>query len=181
MRARDRAPSRLLHTAAAAAVGHRPPAALAATAPPAARPQESGEGENDAYKFGVSAMQGWRTDMVRRVPPGGGVALRTTARMAGTSKGAQPPCNPLGLPDAACHLTCNSPWLAVLLQEDAHAAILDLPDGSSKGALFAVLDGHGGAEVARFVANHLVRLRAGRRLCSNGLDPTRKCVSSSPG
>lgn len=112
---------------------------------------------------------------------GRGVALRTTARMAGTSKGAQPPCNPLGLPDAACHLTCNSPWLAVLLQEDAHAAILDLPDGSSKGALFAVLDGHGGAEVARFVANHLVRLRAGRRLCSNGLDPTRKCVSSSPG
>lgn len=46
-------------------------------------------------------------------------------------------------------------------QEDAHTAVLDLNDGSSKAALFAVLDGHGGAEVARFVANHLVR--SGRR------------------
>ena len=45
----------------------------------------------------------------------------------------------------------------VRMQEDAHAAVLDLPDGGSKAALFAVLDGHGGAEVARFVANHLVR------------------------
>lgn len=26
--------------------------------------QESEEGENDSYKFGISAMQGWRTDMV---------------------------------------------------------------------------------------------------------------------
>jgi serine/threonine protein phosphatase PrpC len=44
-------------------------------------------------------------------------------------------------------------------QEDAHAAVLQLEEGKpgSKSALFAVLDGHGGAEVARFVANHLVR------------------------
>lgn len=53
---------------------------------------------------------------------------------------------PLGSPCLIC----------LLLQEDAHAALLDLPDGNTKGALFAVLDGHGGAEVARFVANHLV-------------------------
>ena len=39
--------------------------------------------------------------------------------------------------------------------------MLDLNDGSSKAALFAVLDGHGGAEVARFVANHLVRRALG--------------------
>jgi hypothetical protein len=43
------------------------------------------------------------------------------------------------------------------LQEDAHAAVLGLnADAGGKSALFAVLDGHGGAEVARFVANHLV-------------------------
>lgn len=53
-------------------------------------------------------------------------------------------------------LTLNPPQRLPLPQEDAHAAVLDLPDGGSKGALFAVLDGHGGAEVARFVANHLV-------------------------
>lgn len=68
------------------------------------RDKESEEGENDSYKYGISAMQGWRTDM-----------------------------------------------------EDAHAAVLDLPDSGSKSALFAVLDGHGGAEVARFVANHLAQ------------------------
>ncbi|KAL4433781.1 hypothetical protein ABPG75_000222 [Micractinium tetrahymenae] len=68
------------------------------------RDKETEEGENDSYRFGISAMQGWRTDM-----------------------------------------------------EDAHAAVLDLPDGGTKSALFAVLDGHGGAEVARFVANHLAQ------------------------
>lgn len=68
------------------------------------RDKESEEGENDHYKFGISAMQGWRTDM-----------------------------------------------------EDAHAAVLDLEDGNSKAALFAVLDGHGGAEVARFAAKHLAQ------------------------
>ena len=46
------------------------------------------------------------------------------------------------------------------LQEDAHAAVLDLEEGNSKAALFAVLDGHGGAEVARFAAKHLVSERA---------------------
>ncbi|KAL4450727.1 hypothetical protein ABPG77_001083 [Micractinium sp. CCAP 211/92] len=68
------------------------------------RDKETDEGENDSYRFGISAMQGWRTDM-----------------------------------------------------EDAHAAVLDLPDSGAKSALFAVLDGHGGAEVARFVANHLAQ------------------------
>ncbi len=58
---------------------------------------------------------------------------------------------------AECNRRPRHSLLPLLLQEDAHAAILDLPDGSTKGALFAVLDGHGGAEVARFVANHLVR------------------------
>ena len=44
-----------------------PCAAHAAGAPSPCSPhlQESEEGENDHYKFGISAMQGWRTDMVR--------------------------------------------------------------------------------------------------------------------
>ncbi|EFN51823.1 hypothetical protein CHLNCDRAFT_59087, partial [Chlorella variabilis] len=65
------------------------------------RDKETEEGENDSFKYGIAAMQGWRTDM-----------------------------------------------------EDAHIAELDL-DPATKTSLFAVLDGHGGAEVARFVANHL--------------------------
>jgi len=31
----------------------------------AAAPQDSSEGENEQYQYGVCAMQGWRTEMVR--------------------------------------------------------------------------------------------------------------------
>lgn len=37
--------------------------------------------------------------------------------------------------------------------EDAHVSLLDLGDGNS---LFAVFDGHGGPEVAGFVAQRIV-------------------------
>jgi len=74
-------------------------------------------------------------------------------------------CVPALLPptrSAPTHHTTTPPRHTQLLsppqlQEDAHAAVLDLADGGTKSAMFAVLDGHGGAEVARFVANHLVR------------------------
>lgn len=38
--------------------------------------------------------------------------------------------------------------------EDAHAAVLDV-DGNSRTGVFAVFDGHGGKEVAKFCAAHL--------------------------
>ena len=38
-------------------------------APCLACAQESGEGENDVFPYGVAAMQGWRTDMVGEGPP----------------------------------------------------------------------------------------------------------------
>ena len=41
-------------------------------------------------------------------------------------------------------------------QEDAHAALLDL-DASTGTGFFGVFDGHGGKEVARYAALHLVR------------------------
>ena len=34
-----------------------------------ARRQELEEGEDDCYSFGIAAMQGWRTEMVRAPPP----------------------------------------------------------------------------------------------------------------
>ncbi|KAI3434571.1 hypothetical protein D9Q98_002643 [Chlorella vulgaris] len=79
--------------------------------------KESGEGEDDAFGYGFSAMQGWRTDM-----------------------------------------------------EDAHAAVLDL-DPATKAAFFAVFDGHGGAEVARFMARHLaVELVANKCFQANDVE-----------
>ena len=39
-------------------------------------------------------------------------------------------------------------------QEDAHVAELKLPNGE---AVFGVFDGHGGKEVAQFVAKHFVK------------------------
>jgi serine/threonine protein phosphatase PrpC len=38
--------------------------------------------------------------------------------------------------------------------EDSHIADLDIGDGNS---LFAVFDGHGGPEVAKFVKNHFTK------------------------
>mmetsp|Transcript_29379 Transcript_29379/g.44371 ORF Transcript_29379/g.44371 Transcript_29379/m.44371 type:complete len:92 (+) Transcript_29379:135-410(+) len=38
--------------------------------------------------------------------------------------------------------------------EDSHIADLDIGDGNS---LFAVFDGHGGPEVAKFVQNHFTK------------------------
>ena len=43
-----------------------------------------------------------------------------------------------------------------LLQEDAHAVALGLADRDD-AALFAIYDGHGGKEVAKFAAVHMVR------------------------
>ena len=43
-------------------------------------------------------------------------------------------------------------------QEDAHAIALGLADRDD-AALFAIYDGHGGKEVAKFAAVHMVRSR----------------------
>lgn len=64
--------------------------------------QESADGENDYFSYGVSSMQGWRTD-----------------------------------------------------QEDAHSAVLEVA-GGNRTAIFAIFDGHGGREVSKFCAAHLV-------------------------
>ena len=112
--------------------------------------QETGEGENDSYKYGIAAMQGWRTDMVGGV--GGGACVH------GAPPPPPPPCYPTSLRElahASRHSLTQPPTIAAP-QEDAHAAVLDLPEGGPRSALFAVLDGHGGAEVARFVAAHVV-------------------------
>ncbi len=49
----------------------------------------------------------------------------------------------------------EGPRAAVLVQEDAHSAVLDV-DSTSRTGFFAVFDGHGGKEVAKFCASHLV-------------------------
>jgi hypothetical protein len=43
-------------------------------------------------------------------------------------------------------------------QEDAHATVLQL-EADGRTALFGVFDGHGGKQVAKYVAQHLVRPR----------------------
>ncbi len=46
-------------------------------------------------------------------------------------------------------------------QEDAHATVLQL-EADGRTAMFGVFDGHGGKQVAKYVAQHLVRPRPGR-------------------
>ncbi|KAK9863223.1 hypothetical protein WJX84_003873, partial [Apatococcus fuscideae] len=65
--------------------------------------KESDEGESALYKYGVAAMQGWRSEM-----------------------------------------------------EDAHAVCLNIDESTPTG-FFAVFDGHGGKEVARFCALYMAR------------------------
>ena len=49
----------------------------------------------------------------------------------------------------------------VALQEDAHATVLQLDPGGST-AMFGVFDGHGGKQVAKYTAQHLVRFETGQ-------------------
>lgn len=66
------------------------------------------------------------------------------------------------------------------LQEDAHAAVLDV-DGNSRTGFFAVFDGHGGKEVAKFCANHLVGGASVRSpACDSFLSTQRAQVHPSP-
>lgn len=127
-----------------AALGDWPSATAAAAA--AAWLQEYGEGENELFQFGVAAMQGWRTDMVR-------VYLTRREPPSAAAAAAAQPCpadGRVGVPP----LLDLAPLLAPP-QEDAHAAVLDV-DGASRTGFFAVFDGHGGKEVAKFCAAHLV-------------------------
>ncbi|KAL6779395.1 hypothetical protein ACKKBG_A12165 [Auxenochlorella protothecoides x Auxenochlorella symbiontica] len=66
--------------------------------------KETAEGENELFRYGVAAMQGWRMDM-----------------------------------------------------EDAHSTVLRLEPSSDAG-IFAVFDGHGGKEVAKYAAVHVPQL-----------------------
>lgn len=51
--------------------------------------------------------------------------------------------------------------------EDAHIALNELPGHPTVG-LFAVFDGHGGGEIARFCANHFVEQLLKRPSFSKG-------------
>lgn len=64
--------------------------------------------------------------------------------------------------------TLTRPRLLLWLQEDAHAVVLDL-DPAAKCGFFAVFDGHGGKEVAKFCALYMVRWAASpiKHLCPN--------------
>ena len=124
-------------------------------------PQELEDGENDKYLYGVCAMQGWRTEMARpnTIPPVCCPAGSATARASHST---------------CCHdclltrLVRDLPWLFIFAdgrlktfcnvvpQEDAHAIALGLADRPD-AALFAIYDGHGGKEVAKFAAEHMVR------------------------
>ena len=62
----------------------------------------------------------------------------------------------------------------LLLQEDAHAIELDLQsNGKPKASMFGVFDGHGGKEVARFTAMHIVSCALGP------VHRHRRCVSAA--
>ena len=116
-------------------------------------------------------MQGWRMDMVRCTScwAAGGFVLQTF-RVPAVSQAAtlfvQPSpaslaplsCLPLKGPNLLDNSFRASPAVAnLLLQEDAHAIELDLQsDGKPKASMFGVFDGHGGKEVARFTAMHIV-------------------------
>ncbi len=128
--------------------------------------QELEDGENDNYLYGVCAMQGWRTEMVRCLREcwrALGVAATTTTpqRNEGVRVEYLRPCV-CSAPDyddlAGASVTFER--LAstgnASAQEDAHAVALGLADRGD-AALFAIYDGHGGKEVAKFAAVHMVR------------------------
>ena len=57
---------------------------------------------------------------------------------------------------AGCLLAMRHRRIGCRPQEDAHAVALGLADRND-AALFAIYDGHGGKEVAKFAAVHMVR------------------------
>ena len=144
--------------------------------------QDAAEGENADFQWGVCAMQGWRMDMVRCAPCRGCRADPIEFCGAAVSRSASADV-PARLPSAQCCLPKTSSWHGtelsctpvtrpnlhdnsfrassavanLLVQEDAHAIELDLQsDGKPKASMFGVFDGHGGKEVARFTAMHIV-------------------------
>ena len=107
--------------------------------------KESGKGENDQLKYGMSSMQGWRVCMVRTA---------ASNPVSGLNSFFQNPVRSTCLgPFPRTHArTC----ILNIVQEDAHIVKLDLGDPHATG-LFAVFDGHGGKLVAKYAAKHLAR------------------------
>ena len=123
--------------------------------------QEIEDGENANYLYGVCAMQGWRTEMVRSL-----LECKQACAVAATKATAATPKR-VGAPQlSACGLAFGRLLSTrnTMVQEDAHAVALDLADRDD-AALFAIYDGHGGKEVAKFAAVHMVRALLNCRLC----------------
>ena len=107
--------------------------------------KESSDGEDVRFKYGTTAMQGWRTNMEVRRRRGTPLLPRFFPIWV-SSCTLQKPCS---------LISSSSIPASLPAAQDAHATVLGLDEDTS---FFGVYDGHGGKEVRRGVYLFTIRV-----------------------